>query len=546
MKIMKKISLFIFALVSMFAFTFGVSALDVNDEASLREALSKGGDVKLTENITTSTKRIIIDKDVNLDLNGKTLTSLIDVTSNKTLTISSSVEGGKFVALANEYSDEEKKDVKTHYAIGADNAKVIVNSGDVSSNDTQYGFYALNGGTITINGGNHTTGNAVLSGNNTTGAMSFVVNGGTLTTKYGPAIYMAGPIDLTITKGTINGGISLRMGIVNISGGVINAATTSLDSPKEYFFYSGNAWFADALYVYGGTYTTDIKGQTNKLELNITGGTFNVANGEGSPIAIYDLGKVEQVMNVKVSGAKLTTDATTRTSFDVINLKDLGLVNDASETYTCDKTKCNAGGQTSTSTYGVYSNKHILTTSNGTYTLKPNVKVETDGVKFESNDAFSTEYTLVVTPKSEDETKAVTTKLTEAYKDNKKVAGLKLISLHEINIVDGNDEVVPMENGKYTISIPVAEDLRNFKNYKVIYVTEAGEIQETIDAKLVNGKVVFTTTHLSTYGVVGYNNVATKNPATNDMNLALILASLGLASAGAVLVSRKKLAKANR
>lgn len=540
MKIMKKISLFIFALVSMFAFTFGVSALDVNDEASLREALSKGGDVKLTENITTSTKRIIIDKDVNLDLNGKTLTSLIDVTSNKTLTISSSVEGGKFVALANEYSDEEGKDVKTHYAIGADNAKVIVNSGDVSSNDTQYGFYALNGGAITINGGNHTTGYAVLSGNNTTGAMSFVINGGTLTTKYGPAIYMAGPIDLTITKGTINGGISLRMGIVNISGGVINAATTSLDSPKEYFFYSGNAWFADALYVYGGTYTTDIKGQTNKLELNITGGTFNVANGQGSPIAIYDLGKVEQVMNVKVSGAKLTTDATTRTSFDVINLKDLGLVKDASETYTCDKTKCNVGGQTSTSTYGVYSNKHILTTSNGTYTLKPNVKVETDGVKFESNDAFSTEYTLVVTPKTEEEVKDVTTKLTEAYKDNKKVAGLKLINLYEINIVDGNDVVVPMEDGKYTISIPVAKDLRNFKNYKVIYVNEAGEIQETIDAKLVDGKVVFTTTHLSTYGVIGYNN-PTMNPETSDniVTYAVILCASIFALGSAVTLRKR-------
>lgn len=539
MKIMKKISLFIFELISMFAFTFGVSALDVNDEASLREALSKGGDVKLTENITTSTKRIIIDKDVNLDLNGKTLTSLIDVTSNKTLTISSSVEGGKFVALANEYSDEEKKDVKTYYAIGADNAKVIVNSGDVSSNDTQYGFYALNGGTIIINGGNHTTGNAVLSGNNTTGAMSFVVNGGTLTTKYGPAIYMAGPIDLTITKGTINGGISLRMGIVNISGGVINAATTSLDSPKEYFFYSGNAWFADALYVYGGTYTTDIKGQTNKLELNITGGTFNVANGQGSPIAIYDLGKVEQVMNVKVSGAKLTTDATTRTSFDVINLKDLGLVKDASETYTCDKTKCNAGNQTSTSTYGVYSNKHILTTSNGTYTLKPNVKAETDGVKFESDDAFSTEYTLVVAPKTEKEVKDVTTKLTEAYKDNKKVAGLKLISLHEISMYLDN-EVVPMENGKYTISIPVAKDLRNFKNYKVIYVNEAGEIQETIDAKLVDGKVVFTTTHLSTYGVIGYNN-PTMNPETSDniVTYAVILCASIFALGSAVTLRKR-------
>lgn len=37
-----------------------------------------------------------------------------------------------------------------------------------------------------------------------------------------------------------------------------------------------------------------------------------------------------------------------------------------------------------------------------------------------------------------------------------------------------------------------------------------------------------------------------KNPETSDMNLALILATLGLASVGAVLVSRKKLAKANR
>lgn len=37
-----------------------------------------------------------------------------------------------------------------------------------------------------------------------------------------------------------------------------------------------------------------------------------------------------------------------------------------------------------------------------------------------------------------------------------------------------------------------------------------------------------------------------KNPKTSDMNLALILTSLGLASVGAVLISRKKLAKANR
>lgn len=38
---MKKISLFIFALISMFAFTFGVSALDVSNEQEFIDALKK-------------------------------------------------------------------------------------------------------------------------------------------------------------------------------------------------------------------------------------------------------------------------------------------------------------------------------------------------------------------------------------------------------------------------------------------------------------------------------------------------------------------------
>ena len=106
--------------------------------------------------------------------------------------------------------------------------------------------------------------------------------------------------------------------------------------------------------------------------------------------------------------------------------------------------------------------------------------------------------------------------------------------------------VEKLEDGKFTIAIAIPESEQKYDAYKVVYFDEEGKLVETLDAKLENGKVVFTTTHLSTYGVVGYNNVATKNPATNDMNLALILASLGLASAGAVLVSRKKLAKTNR
>ena len=67
---MKKISLFIFALISMFAFTFGVSALDVSNEQEFIDALKSGGDIKLTDNIEV-TKEIILDTKVTLDLNGK-------------------------------------------------------------------------------------------------------------------------------------------------------------------------------------------------------------------------------------------------------------------------------------------------------------------------------------------------------------------------------------------------------------------------------------------------------------------------------------------
>lgn len=141
---------------------------------------------------------------------------------------------------------------------------------------------------------------APLSGNNTAGDMNFTVNGGTLTAKHGPAIYMPGQVNLSITDGVLNGGISLRMGQVSISGGTINAATDGLDSPAEYYHYSGNAWLPDALYVFGGTYTSENTTYGNSLYLNITGGTFNCANGQGSAVAIYDLGKVEQVMEITI------------------------------------------------------------------------------------------------------------------------------------------------------------------------------------------------------------------------------------------------------
>lgn len=64
----------------------------------------------------------------------------------------------------------------------------------------------------------------------------------------------------------------------------------------------------------------------NDLNLQITGGTFNCSNGQGSAVAIYDLGKVAQNMSVAISGnAGLYTSASNRSAYQVLNLKDIGV-----------------------------------------------------------------------------------------------------------------------------------------------------------------------------------------------------------------------------
>lgn len=285
-----------------------VSEIATSDTTTIASALAlaEDGDTIIISSDITEDVTINEDKNVIIDLNGKTLSGSIVVKGD--LTIKDSSTNGT-IALSE--------------SIDVDGGKITIDGGIINSLNNDYGVFCRNNGKAIVNGGKITSTYAPLTGNNTTGTMSFEVHGGVLTAQYGPAIYMPGPIDLNITGGELNGGISLRMGIVNISGGTINAITSNIDSIADYYDYSGNAWLADALYVFGGTYTTDVEGATNKLELNITGGTFNCANGQGSAVAIYDLGKVEQEMKVNISSdATLTTNSTTRNAFDVVGLSD--------------------------------------------------------------------------------------------------------------------------------------------------------------------------------------------------------------------------------
>lgn len=288
-------------------------------------AATDGQTVALAKDSSIEEVKIESSKAVTLDLNGKTLTTTADkaIKVYGHLSIKDSSEEATGVINATNL------DIAENVIEVIDSEAVLTFESGKLTNNCAYGYGVgiIGGATAIVNGGSMECYNSPLTGNNTQGNMNITVNGGTLTAKYGPAIYMPSQGNLTITNGTLNGGVSLRMGNVTISGGTINAATSDIDSPSEYYNYSGNAWLPDALYVFGGTYKSDAG---NKLTLNITGGTFNCTNKQGSAIAIYDLGKEAQESVANISGnAELNTNAEGRQAYQVLGLSDIGVTTPA-------------------------------------------------------------------------------------------------------------------------------------------------------------------------------------------------------------------------
>lgn len=289
-----------------------VSAGTIQDELD-----SENTHITLNENVTDE---IIIaaNQKVTIDLNGFIYTGKITVLGE--LTVKSSADGGKIVLDGS----------KNNIAVGStdDNiaGRFVLESGKIEA-PNYYAIGCFAGSTVIINGGEIDSLYSSISGNNGTGSVNFEVNGGTLTTQNGPAVYLPTPVGIKITGGTLNGGISARMGKIEITGGTINGATQNLDElngkcGKPYCYaYDGNITLADSIYIMGGTYTSKVENTTNKLELIITGGTFNSTKGKA--IAIYDMGKVAQEISVSISGnAKLNGQTG---SYQVLNLLEAGV-----------------------------------------------------------------------------------------------------------------------------------------------------------------------------------------------------------------------------
>ena len=533
--------------VSM-AFLFSLGFVNVNAD-TLQNMIDGSNNVVLDQNYTEKVS-VAKGKNVTIDLNGKTLTGAIEVKG--TLVLKDSKSGGAVVANTE----------KNASAIQVEGGKFTLQSGTVK-NGNGYGIYALEGGKVTVKGGIIDTLYAGLSGNNTTGDMHFTVNDGVVKAKYGPAVYVPGQVGLDVKGGTLTGGISIRMGTLNITGGVITAVTSDIDSPSEYYAYNGCAWLPDAIYVMGGTYNST---SGNDLNINITGGTITSSNGQGSALAIYDLGKVSQKMNVSISGkAKLVTNSKTRTSYDVLTLSDIGVTN--------PKTGFNnpsyVGKVTTSITGGTYSNindKYISsgydkTLVNGNYVVdKKLVKVDMPSVdtskEVKNVTVGVTNYNVVkgVLIASLEKSNINTDNITPlvdvnvANKDassvssdvknvmsnaiDKKVPNAKVVSYFDISVLvknADNGSVVGelsslTEKVKFTVAIP--SDLTKTKAgmERVFYVIrEHNGVASVLPAKLSkDGKTLtFETDKFSTYALA-YKDVANadvsnvKNPQTYD------------------------------
>lgn len=186
----------------------------------------------------------------------------------------------------------------------------------------------------------------------------------------------------------------------------------------------------------------------------------------------------------------------------------------------------------------------------GKYIIKPNTTyaVEDMGVYFESEEALSNKYELVVETVDDEYLPDVAKelKLKEKFKKEKDAT---LLSIYDLTMYDGNgqdDENIVSLTGKFTITLPF-DKTQKFETYKVIYINDDGEIVEIIDPTIDDDVITFETTHLSTYAVVGYNSTPSQrvgdnsnNPKTADgITLYIVLALLS-ASAGYIVIKKTK------
>ena len=247
--------------------------------------------------------------------------------------------------------------------------------------------------------------------------------------------------------------------------------------------------------MFGGTYTSENTTYGNSLHLNITGGTFNCANGQGSAVAIYDLGKVEQVMEITISDeAKLGTNSTARNAYDKLSLSDIGV------------TSPEPG-------FGAHSGQVSTTITGGLFSSDPSAYVP---ATHHVEDSFNGSYPFAVKEGAKSDATIIVTAATNAAVSDTIEPGdkAKIEAVKDKANVEGMAAAI-RDDKKAAIAkaADVTDEQLAGKN---MIETEITVKVEAKAADLAKGKLTFEASPVATVKVNG-TATGTTVPVTNDM-----------------------------
>ena len=500
---MKKSLKLLFLVLVLTLFVPNVMAAEktASTDAELIDAFNTavtGDTIKLTDNIEHIGGKILVGdgKNITLDLNGYNIVTKSE--DDRSIT----VYNGILTIKGKGTIKHETHNALNVWGSDAETSKVYSKL-NVEKDVTLEGY----------------TGIAIFRGYNDEGA-------------YGTEVNFAGKINTKSIGITTNGLIRHINGpVVNIKNGA-SITTTGAESVAVYEAGNGTYNIEAGANITGAT-AVEVRAGILNVKGGILTGTAkkinSVPNGDGATTVGAGIAVVQHTTKLPISVNILG---------GTIKGAEALYVNNTQGNSTEDWTKVKAevtGGTFNTDVTKYVADKYVAKLVNGQYVVGENKVIESNDEKitFESDKALDNALELRIDEATKEEKEAAEKKVDDLYKDNKDVKDTALIALYDIKIglqQNGQFEIVPMKNGKFTISINLEDGTKKYDNYKVIYIDDQGNISETIDAKLVDGKIVFETSHLSVYGIVGYNNAtgsSINNPKTGD-NLSTIIILGGL------------------
>ncbi len=140
--------------------------------------------------------------------------------------------------------------------------------------------------------------------------------------------------------------------------------------------------------------------------------------------------------------------------------------------------------------------------------------------------------------------------VTARFDESKIVTGdQKLLGVYDISAFDANGMIQNVKDGNFQIKIPKTEAMKEYSNFQVVYLG-ADDYREDMETTSDDDYVIFTTSHLSDYAVMGLPGEAAAQTADSPKTFDGITASmiLGVVSilgiSGIAFYSKKK--KANQ